>query len=695
MHRRKPASAKQRKAQLQQKRAVKRGDISPPPPPSKQDRRRKGPSNADPANAALVASARRLQSAFVKLPQEFLERTKSVAAALPLQRPVPLQAALLLDPADTLSDPSDAKSEGDPCSELSPTASVTNVTLTCPKRPKWRYDMTKEMVEKNEEALFKKWLDQTDDAVDVWCEQKNARVTDKGTGTEETMVMPPAPTSFERNIEVWRQLWRVTEISQILLILLDSRCPLLHYPPSLSAYLTNPFTARRTRIILVLTKVDIAGPARADAWTRFLKQKYPNLRIVQVESYTEKDSGIGSGKKKVYEPHLPTAFRQALVEALKETHAEFLEPPDRIKNDSEKSKNWKPRVKRNIDWEAVLNARGGQVGMVVGGATMPKVIDPLPGGEDDGDEEKEGERTEPEVLTIGLIGQPNVGKSSLLNALFGTTKVRASRTPGKTKHFQTLFWTSQVRLVDCPGLVIPNYTPMETQVLSGILPISRVSAVSLCIYHAAKLLPLERIYGLEHPSLAEGSQRREDKRTWREDKRKEKEEEKKEEIKERGEKGVVWTAMDVLVAFALKKGWVTAKAGRPDINRAGNYILRALAEGRIRWGFWPPDTDLSLIETNQGVEGCGIWIHSLDGVENYDWEVESEYESDDGNHRAQESEDEHEDRVGDEGEDGEEESEEEEEGPKAVAATSAGRFGALRLNENAESDNDDSDSDDS
>jgi len=34
----------------------------------------------------------------------------------------------------------------------------------------------------------------------------------------------------------------------------------------------------------------------------------------------------------------------------------------------------------------------------------------------------------------------------------------------QTKHFQTLFWTPDVRLVDCPGLVMPNFVPMETQV---------------------------------------------------------------------------------------------------------------------------------------------------------------------------------------------------------------------------------------
>ena len=84
----------------------------------------------------------------------------------------------------------------------------------------------------------------------------------------------------------------------------------------------------------------------------------------------------------------------------------------------------------------------------------------------------------------------------------------------------------------------------------------------MCVYHAARVIPLERVYGLEHPSLREVV--KEDKRTWRGERE-------REDKGGKGVKGVVWTAMDVLVAFALKKGWVTAKAGRPDINRAGNY----------------------------------------------------------------------------------------------------------------------------
>ena len=96
----------------------------------------------------------------------------------------------------------------------------------------------------------------------------------------------------------------MTEISQIILILLDSRCPTLHLPPALSAYLAGVSNAPRLRTILVLTKVDIAGPDRAAAWTRYLTARHPGVRVVHVESYTEKyqdgDPSSSSSKKTLY-----------------------------------------------------------------------------------------------------------------------------------------------------------------------------------------------------------------------------------------------------------------------------------------------------------------------------------------------------------------------------------------------------------
>ena len=59
-------------------------------------------------------------------------------------------------------------------------------------------------------------------------------------------------------------------------------------------------------------------------------------------------------------------------------------------------------------------------------------------------------------VEIGLTGYPNVGKSSVINALLGKKKVGVASMPGKTKHFQTLKLTEEVTLCDCPGLVFPK-----------------------------------------------------------------------------------------------------------------------------------------------------------------------------------------------------------------------------------------------
>lgn len=139
MHRKRPTSATKKKAATKLKRAVKRGDVAPEP---KQpvNRKHRGPPVSD-----AVQSSRKLQSAFVTLPSQFLEQTKVLASTLTLTRPIPNQSRLL--PAIDLD---------------------VEAALTCPRRPKWRFDMTKIEVEHNEEGLFRKWLAQTDEAVETW-----------------------------------------------------------------------------------------------------------------------------------------------------------------------------------------------------------------------------------------------------------------------------------------------------------------------------------------------------------------------------------------------------------------------------------------------------------------------------------------------------------------------------------------------
>ena len=59
------------------------------------------------------------------------------------------------------------------------------------------------------------------------------------------------------------------------------------------------------------------------------------------------------------------------------------------------------------------------------------------------------------MTTVGFVGHPNVGKTSLLNAIVGRKVASVSRTPGHTKHLQTWELSTTLTICDSPGLVFP------------------------------------------------------------------------------------------------------------------------------------------------------------------------------------------------------------------------------------------------
>ncbi|KAF8640587.1 hypothetical protein AX17_000249 [Amanita inopinata Kibby_2008] len=369
MPRRKPTSIKQKKADLKLKRAIKRGDAPPPEPKHISHRKSTRPGRQAPTlRSSQADSVRRLQSAFIALPPKFLEETKLLASTTPLPRPIPDGTAVYADDTSFKADTSN---------------------LSCPRRPKWRFEMSKKEVEHNEEGLFKKWLDETDTHLRAW--QENTELFQgQGPRLSEQKIFK-SPTYFERNLEVWRQLWRVTEISQIILVLLDSRCPLLHYPPSLHNYLSN------RKVIFVLTKVDITGPVCVNAWVNYLRTRYAGIQIVQVESYREVKRVVDQGRLRL-EPHIPDEFRAKLVEALRIAHTELLEPPEDIKSNELRLKTWEPPVKRSIEWEAVETADGGEKGADDSSVVLnPSAML--------GDKEKGDAEDGMQYLTVGLIGK--------------------------------------------------------------------------------------------------------------------------------------------------------------------------------------------------------------------------------------------------------------------------------------------------
>ncbi len=59
-------------------------------------------------------------------------------------------------------------------------------------------------------------------------------------------------------------------------------------------------------------------------------------------------------------------------------------------------------------------------------------------------------------ITVGIVGYPNVGKSSLINSLKRTKAAGVSSTPGFTKSMQEVQLDRHIKLLDSPGIVFDD-----------------------------------------------------------------------------------------------------------------------------------------------------------------------------------------------------------------------------------------------
>jgi len=130
--------------------------------------------------------------------------------------------------------------------------------------------------------------------------------------------------------------------------------------------------------------------------------------------------------------------------------------------------------------------------------------------------------------------------------LFGKKVVSVSKTPGHTKHLQTLYLTSSIRLCDCPGLVFPSLVTKPLQILAGIYPIAQLQEPYSAIRYLSERVPVVEQLKLIHPN----------------------------DEKE-------WSPLDLCEAWAVKRRYYTAKAARPDVYRAANELLRMSLDGRL------------------------------------------------------------------------------------------------------------------
>jgi large subunit GTPase 1 len=169
----------------------------------------------------------------------------------------------------------------------------------------------------------------------------------------------------------------------------------------------------------------------------------------------------------------------------------------------------------------------------------------------------------PPKLVVGLVGYPNVGKSSTINSLLGEKKVGVSSTPGTTKHFQTIHLSDSIMLCDCPGLVFPQFTTTKADlVCDGILPIDQLREYTGPTALVAQRIPkdvLDATYGVSIKVKA---------------------------VEEGGDSQV--SSSNFLKAYATARGYMRSTHGNPDEARAARYVLKDYVNGKLLFCHPPP-----------------------------------------------------------------------------------------------------------
>lgn len=79
-------------------------------------------------------------------------------------------------------------------------------------------------------------------------------------------------------------------------------------------------------------------------------------------------------------------------------------------------------------------------------------------------------------ITVGLIGFPNVGKSSVINSLCRVRAAKVGATPGVTKAAQEIHLDKRVKLLDTPGIVFPKAGDVSDDIiLRNVVKLEQVS----------------------------------------------------------------------------------------------------------------------------------------------------------------------------------------------------------------------------
>ena len=84
-------------------------------------------------------------------------------------------------------------------------------------------------------------------------------------------------------------------------------------------------------------------------------------------------------------------------------------------------------------------------------------------------------------ISVGFIGYPNVGKSSVINTLKKKRVCKVAPIPGETKVWQYITLLRNIYLIDCPGIVPPTDDNDSDIVIKGVVRAEKLAEPEMVI----------------------------------------------------------------------------------------------------------------------------------------------------------------------------------------------------------------------
>lgn len=203
------------------------------------------------------------------------------------------------------------------------------------------------------------------------------------------------PKEKKAKKQFMKEFHKILEMADIIVEVLDARDPKTSRCREAEKILST--SAHEKKLILVLNKIDLVPLPVVMAWKKELEKEYP---VILFKANTQRQA-INYGENKLYQNSL-VKNPELIADMLKSTkslgtHKLF----ELIKNYSREGK-------------------------------------------------------EKKAVTVGVIGYPNVGKSSIINSLKRKRAAAVSSKAGFTKSLQEVEIDSKVKIIDSPGVILSN-----------------------------------------------------------------------------------------------------------------------------------------------------------------------------------------------------------------------------------------------